>query len=88
MRQTEFCRNRGLSWSTLQRHLKEQQRKHTGTKLPIQLLGVELANPNTPRNHGKRCGLTVMLPGGRRIEVEPGFDPHTLEQLVGTLERM
>ena len=28
------------------------------------------------------CGLAVVLPGGRRIEVHPDFDTNTFERLV------
>ncbi|MGA8149488.1 MAG: hypothetical protein WB952_00815 [Terriglobales bacterium] len=33
------------------------------------------------------CGLAVVLPGGRRIEVHPEFDGNTFERLVSALER-
>jgi hypothetical protein len=33
-------------------------------------------------------GLAVVLEGGRRIEVQPGFDEATLERLMKLLERM
>jgi hypothetical protein len=32
--------------------------------------------------------LSVLLAGGRRIDVRPGFDAATLQQLVSTLERV
>jgi hypothetical protein len=34
------------------------------------------------------CGLAVVLPGGRRIEVHPDFDTTTLERLMSLLERV
>jgi hypothetical protein len=33
-------------------------------------------------------GLEVVLPGGRRIGVKPGFDPGTLQELIMALERV
>ncbi|MGB2602693.1 MAG: hypothetical protein WBC78_03815 [Candidatus Sulfotelmatobacter sp.] len=32
---------------------------------------VELASKKSPRPHEASCGLAVVLPGGRRIEVHP-----------------
>jgi len=36
---------------------------------------------------GNEAVRSVVLTGGRRIEVHPGFDPSTFERLVGILER-
>ena len=36
---------------------------------------------------GRARGLEVVLCGGRRIEVRPGFDAPTLEGLIAVLER-
>ena len=38
--------------------------------------------------HESSCGLAVVLPGGRRIEVHRDFDANTFERLVSALERM
>jgi hypothetical protein len=48
---------------------------------------VELAARKSPKQHEPSCGLAVVLPGGRRIEVHPDFDMSTFERLVGILER-
>jgi hypothetical protein len=89
MRRSEFCQSRGLSFSTLDRHLKKLHRKRM--RKPIssasRLVPVELAVRKSPTRHEPSCGLAVVLPGGRRIEVQPDFDPSTLERLVGILER-
>jgi putative NADH-flavin reductase len=37
--------------------------------------------------HEPSCGLAVVLPRGRRIEVHPDFDTITFERLLGILER-
>src|SRR5712692_10816419 len=85
MRRSEFCQSRGLSFSTLDRHLKKLRWK-IGRK-PISSAGclvpVELAARESPKQHEPSCGLAVVLPGGRRIEVHPDFDTSTFERLVG-----
>jgi hypothetical protein len=90
MRRSEFCRNRGLSFSTLDRHLKKQRwkRKSRVASSAGRLVPVELAAKKSPRQHEPTCGLAVMLPGGRRIEVPRDFDTNTFERLVSALERV
>src|ERR1700693_1536267 len=89
MRRSEFCQSRGLSFSTLDRHLKKMHWKRR--RKPISSAGglvpVELAARKSPKQHEPTCGLAVVLPGGRQIEVYPGFDTSTFERLVGILER-
>jgi hypothetical protein len=51
------------------------------------LVPVELAARKSPKQHEPSCGLAVVLPAGRRIEVHPDFDANTFERLVGILER-
>jgi hypothetical protein len=89
MRRREFCLSRGLSFSTLDRHLKKQRwkRRHRPTSLVGRLVPVELAARQSPTRQEPRCGLAVVLSGGRRIEVHPDFDASTFERLVGILER-
>src|SRR3984893_16209356 len=87
MRRSEFCQSRGLSFSTLDRHLKKPRWKRRRKRLSSagSLLPVELAARKSPKQHEPSCGLAVVLTGGRRIEVHPGFDPSTFERLVGIL---
>lgn len=89
MRRSEFCRSRGLSFCTLNRHLKKQRwkRKSRAASAAGRLVPVELAARKSPTQHGPSCGLAVVLPGGRRIEVHPDFDRNTFELLVSLLER-
>ena len=89
MRRTEFCRNRGLSFGTLNRHLKKQRWKRGSRRASSadRLLPVELTAGKSPTQHEPSCGLAVVLSGGRRIEVHPDFDTNTLERLVSALER-
>jgi len=90
MRRSEFCRSRGLSFSTLDRHLKKRRwkRRRKPVSSARRLVSVELAANKSPTPHEPSCGLAVMLPGGRRIEVHPDFDTNTLERLVSALERV
>jgi len=46
-----------------------------------------IASRSGSKHHEPSCGLAVVPPGGRRIEVHPGFDTSTFERLVGALER-
>jgi hypothetical protein len=89
MRRSEFCQSRGLSFSTLDRHLRKLRWKRR--RKPIssagRLVPVELAARKSPKQQKPSCALAVVLPCGRRIEVHSGFDPSTFERLLGILER-
>jgi hypothetical protein len=89
MRRSEFCRNRRLSFATLNRHLQEQRwkRKRRVVSSVGRLVPVEVAARKSPKQDEQSCGLAVVMPGGRRIEVHPDFDTSTFERLVGILER-
>lgn len=90
MRRSEFCQSRGLSFSTLDRHLKKRQwrKKTRGALAEDKLVAVELASKKPAAEQQARCGLAVVLWGGRRIEVQRDFDVHTFERLVSVLERV
>jgi len=89
MRRSEFCRSRGLSFGTLNRHLKKQRwkRKNRTASSSGQLVPVELATKKSAAEHGPTAPLVVVLSGGRRIEVQRDFDVYAFERLVGILER-
>ena len=89
MRRSEFCRSRGLSFGTLNRHLKKQRwkRKSRAASASGRLVPVELVAKKSPTQEEPSCGLAVVLPGGRRIEVHSDFDTSTFELLMGILER-
>ena len=89
MQRSEFCRSRGLSFGTLDRHLKKQRwkRKTRRASSVSRLVPVELAARGSPTQHEPSCGLAVVLSGGRRIEVHPDFDTDTFERLLSALER-
>jgi hypothetical protein len=89
MRRSEFCRSRGLSFGTLDRHLKKRRwkgKRRTASSAGG-LVPVELATWKSPAQHEPSCGLVVVLSGGRRIEVQRDFDVRAFERLVGVLER-
>ena len=88
-RRSEFCRSRRLSFGTLNRHLKKQRskKKSRASCSSGRLVPVELAARKSQRQHESSCGLAVVLPGGRRIEVQRDFDAYAFERLVGILER-
>jgi hypothetical protein len=90
MRRSEFCRTRGLSFSTLDRHLKKRRwtKKRRSAPADGQLVPVELAIRRSPAELEPSCGLAVVLFGGRKIEVQRDFDLHTFERLVSVLERV
>ena len=80
MKRSEFCRTRGLSSGTLQRHLKVG--KQRARQIP-QLVAVELEQKAAQ----KANAIEVVLAGGRRVEVRPGFDATTLQAVIAVLER-
>jgi hypothetical protein len=91
MRRSEFCRSRGLSYSTLDRHLKKRRwKRKTTTSAPsdAKFMAVELALRKPLAEQQASCGLAVVLPDGRRIEVQRDFDVHTFERLMSALERV
>jgi hypothetical protein len=89
MRRSEFCRTRGLSFGTLNRHLKKRRwnRKSRAASAASRLVPVELAARKSPTQHEPSCGLAVVLSEGRRIEVHADFDTNTFVRLVNALER-
>ena len=90
MRPSEFCRSRGLSFGTLDRHLKKRlwKKRRRPVSSAGRLLKVALAAKKSPTQHGATCGLAVVLTGGRRIEIYPDFDTNAFERLVSALERV
>ena|ERR1035437_9204765 len=91
MRRSEFCRSRGLSYSTLDRHLKKRRWKRKTTKSAPpdgKFVAVELALRKPLTEQQPSWELAVVLPDGRRIEVQRDFDGHTFERLMSALERV
>lgn len=81
-----FCRDRGLSLSTLARYRRRQPQQASaeagGAK---RWLAVEVVGPTVG---GDVSGLAVLLASGRRIEIGRGFDAGTLRQVVLALEQI
>ena len=63
MQPPEFRRSRGLSFGTLNRHLKKQRwkRKSRRASLASRLVPVELAAGKLLRQYEPSCGLAVVL---------------------------
>lgn len=87
LRRTEFCRTHGLALSTLNRYCKRRP-AHGEAGGVGRWVAVELSGPNPASGSGGSSGLTVMLSGGRRIEIGRSFDASTLERLMVLLERV
>jgi hypothetical protein len=81
--QADFCSQRDLPLKTLGRYLTRYRKQKADGRKPNRFVAVEVAG------HGGDGGeLTVLLSGGRRIEVKRGFDGDTLRQLVAVLEQV
>jgi len=87
MPQSEFCDSRGISRSTLDRHLRKQRAQDQGSRAGNRLLAVEIRTASG-RSASTSSGLVVGLSSGRRIEVNPGFDAATLERLLTVLDKV
>ncbi len=75
-----FCRERDVALKTLCRYVTRYRRQNAGTVQSPRFVQVEVTT-------GAASALTVLLPGGRRIEVSRGFDAGTLRQLITVLEQ-
>lgn len=83
LRQIEFCEQRDLPLKTLGRYLTRYRKQKAHGKephKPQRFVAVEVAGPRGGAE------LTVLLCGGLRVEVKPGFDAGTLRQLIAVLE--
>ena len=89
MRRSEFCQSRGLSFSTLNRHLKKLRwkRRHKPISSAGRLVPVLLDARKASTQLEASCGLAVLLLNGRRIEVHADFDMNTFQRLLSALER-
>jgi hypothetical protein len=87
LNRTEFCRRRRMSLGTLNRYLQRKEAGQNGTAQGG-LVAVELAGAKVIADRHAGCGLAVVLPHGRKIEVQAGFDAATLERLLKLLENV
>jgi hypothetical protein len=81
--QREFCERRGVALKSLARYLRRYRGQSVAAAAEPHWVSVEVAGAEAAGS-----GLRVALPGGRRIEVERGFDAATLGRLVLSLEEL
>ena len=80
--QREFSDQRGVPLKTLARYVAQYRRERAGENQIPRWVAVEVA-----AKRGDPAELSLVLAGGRRIEVRPGFHAETLRRLVGELEQ-
>lgn len=80
--QREFSEQRGVPLKTLVRYLARYRREQRGKNQRPQWVAVEVG-----AKHGDAAELSIILAGGRRIEVPRGFDVETLRRVVVALEQ-
>jgi lambda repressor-like predicted transcriptional regulator len=95
----EFSRQQGIPVGTLNGYRKRQrvgQRKTSKSeslvRVEVSAAGVEQRTSTLSRNRAtagasETTSLTVVLSGGRRIEIGAGFDGLTLGRLISVLEK-
>jgi hypothetical protein len=77
----EFCRDHGVTKSTLDRYLSKRRAAASVSGLvPVEI--------TTPTGAPSGRALVVVLSRGRKVEVNVGFDAATLARLVAVLERV
>jgi transposase-like protein len=87
LRAGEFCQWHGLAPSTLRRNLQRAGAGSAPARPAVRFVALKV-NGAAPvaKPAPAPAGLEVVLAGGRRIAVGPGFDVATLGQLVRALE--
>jgi hypothetical protein len=94
--QTAFCERRGISIHSFRKHLyRVPAPKPTPANplpadrgahfLPVTVLPGPIPATTTATAASPQP-LELLLGNGRRIAVAPGFDPHTLRQLIAVVE--
>jgi hypothetical protein len=78
----DFSAQREVCPKTLERYIVRHRKQQAAGSGPQRWVAVEVADARECRGE-----LAVLLSGGRRIEVQPGFDAGTLRQLVAVLEQ-
>jgi hypothetical protein len=81
--QVDFCAQHDIPLKTLGRYVTRYRKQQLSGKGQPRFVAVEVAD-----ERGGAGELTVLLSGGRRIEVKRGFDAGTLRQLVSVLEQV
>jgi hypothetical protein len=94
--QAEFCQRRGISLHSFRKHLyrvpapkptpaNPPSSDATAHFFPVTVLPDPIPATSTSAA-AARQPLELLLGNGRRIAVAPGFDPHTLRQLIALVE--
>ena len=87
LRARECCQRHGLAPSTLRRNLKRAGAGSAPAQPGVRCVAVNVNGAAPPAKKAPAsAGLEVVLAGGRRIGVAPGFDARTLGRLVRALE--
>jgi hypothetical protein len=94
--QAEFCERRGISIHSFRKHLYRvpAPKPNPASPLPADraahfLPVTVLPDPipaTTAASTAAPQPLELLLGNGRRIAIAPGFDPHTLRQLIAVVE--
>ena len=77
-----FCEQQGVPLKTLARYVGRYRREHAGNSKVPRWVAVEVAAKGLDA-----AELCIVLDGGRRIEVQRGFDGETLRRAVLALEQ-
>src|SRR5271157_3793563 len=83
LNRSEYCRQHGLSLSTLKRYCKPVPAKCTAPA--VSLIPVEVVD-RAAAHETEHTALYVELAGRRRIGVGVGFDVVTLRRLIAALD--
>lgn len=79
----DFCKQRDVPLKTLARFVTRYRKQKAAGNEGQRWVAIEVAGRS-----GNGCELSVLLSGGRRIEVKRGFDAGTLRQLLAVLEQV
>ena len=84
LKQAEFCRRRGLSLHTFRKYLYGSPPAAAATP-PAKFLPLTTLAATPEPERPVPDPIVLILPGGRRVAVAPGFDAETLRRLLNAL---
>ena len=86
LNQSEYCRRNDLK---LHLFVYWRQKYHPRAEAPVSLVKIPLAEQTFQSLFPSSVKpLRLIVGAGRHIEIERGFDPIALQQLIHTLERL